>query len=125
MSKHTVAFLALDDEGCDLEVTLPGTAAVCSKCDGTGTHVNEAIDGNGISTEDWERDWDDESKAAYFDGAYDVTCTECNGARIEVNVDEAACKRQGLEKELEEYYAYLREDAEYEALCEAERRMGA
>ena len=48
------------------EIELPVKMAVCPRCDGKGTHVNPAIDGHGISPEEF-RD-DPEFGEAYFRG---------------------------------------------------------
>ena len=54
-------------------------------------------------------------------GVYDVTCDECHGERVVLVVDEAQ-----IPAELQEiYYASKRDDAEYAAMCAAERRYGA
>ena len=54
---------------------------VCKRCRGEGKHVNSAIDGNGLTAEDFASlgpDFEED----YFGGAYDVTCEECNGLRV-------------------------------------------
>lgn len=35
------------------ELELPGHYEVCPRCEGKGKHVNPAIDGNGLSAEDF------------------------------------------------------------------------
>jgi hypothetical protein len=119
----TIKFETLDEETCEIEVELPAKYEVCSRCDGEGKHVNPAIDGNGISREDFDADPDFEE--AYFQGRYDVRCEVCRGERVELVVDAAECKRQGLEKELKDYYRHRREINEVDRMMEAERRMGA
>lgn len=119
----TIKFETLDEETCEIEIELPAKWEVCDRCDGEGKHVNPAIDGNGISREDFDQDPDFEE--AYFAGRYDVTCEECKGRTTILVVDEQACKAQGLEKELKEYYRHRREMAEVDRMMEAERRMGA
>ncbi len=54
--------------------------AVCSSCDGHGKYVNPAIDGNGISAEEFYED--PEFAGAYMSGVYDVTCEECQGTNV-------------------------------------------
>lgn len=57
---------------------------VCTRCRGTGTHVNPAIDGNGITASEMDRhDHDDEDfRDNYMNGVYDVTCHLCGGKRV-------------------------------------------
>lgn len=52
---------------------------VCPRCEGKGVHDHPAFS-NGISTEDFDADPDFEE--AYWQGAYDVRCTECKGKRV-------------------------------------------
>lgn len=119
----TITFETLDDETREIEVELPAKFEVCSRCDGEGKHTNPAIDGNGISQEEFDQDPDFEE--AYREGRYDVACERCGGKRVELVVDAAECKRQGLEKELKAYYQHRREMREVSAIYESERRMGA
>ena len=53
---------------------------VCPHCEGRGTHVNRAVDGNGISAQEFADD--PEFADAYFSGMYDVMCDTCNGKRV-------------------------------------------
>lgn len=71
-----------------VKVEFPAKFAVCSRCEGKGSHINPSIDGHGITAEEWDRDWDDESRENYFSGVYDVTCGECKGLRVVPVVDE-------------------------------------
>lgn len=54
---------------------------VCPRCEGEGKHVNPAIDGNGLSSEDFD-ELGDEFREDYFAGIYDVPCYECKGKRV-------------------------------------------
>src|SRR3990167_740121 len=105
-------------DGEQVEVELPALRIVCRRCDGTGTHVNPNIDGNGISPEEFAEDPDFEE--AYFEGRYDVRCEECEGAKVTDVVDYEACtqeQREGLDMMENERAA----DA---AERDMERRMG-
>jgi hypothetical protein len=83
----------LTKNGIEIGVEVPAKYAVCSVCEGRGTHVNPAIDGHGLTAEDFEQDPDFEE--AYFEGRYDVSCEECNGLRVVPEVDEPSLtKRQ-------------------------------
>ena len=70
-------------------ISLPAVRIVCPLCDGRGTHVNPAIDGHGLSHEDFAADPD--FAESYFAGVYDVRCEYCHGARVVDEVDEATC----------------------------------
>lgn len=82
--KCTIEFV--NDEG--EEVSLPAIYEVCLRCGGTGKHDHPAFS-NGITMDEWYGpDWDDESREMYMSGAYDVTCTECDGKRVVLVVDQ-------------------------------------
>ena len=74
-----------DDDG--ESIRLPTRREVCRRCNGDGTIVNPAIDGNGISTDDecWQ---DDDFREGYLGGRYDITCPECQGRNVVDVVDE-------------------------------------
>jgi hypothetical protein len=54
---------------------------VCPTCEGRGTHVNPAVDGNGLTAEDMAELGDD-FREDYLGGVYDVRCEECKGDRV-------------------------------------------
>lgn len=87
----------LYDDDCDEPIKLPTRKVVCPRCRGEGTHMNPAIDGNGISTDDecWQ---DDGFREMYFSGGYDVTCEECNGANVIDELDEEAAGPELVER---------------------------
>lgn len=68
------------DEGDCIVHEIPARWEICSRCEGDGTHVNPNVDGHGITAEEWDRDWDDESREGYFRGDYDVPCHDCGGS---------------------------------------------
>ena len=79
-----VIYAQVDDDGNEGEDHAGFVAAayeVCGTCRGKGTHVNPAIDGQGITESDWA-DWDPDERAGYFRGDYDVTCDGCKGQRV-------------------------------------------
>lgn len=112
--------LPIGPDGEDVE--LPAMWEVCSRCDGEGHHSNPAIDGHGITMEEWlGPDWDDESRERYMSGGYDIPCTECKGERLVLVVDyskltpeeeEAVIKHQSdmaadaRQREAEQLYGY-------------------
>lgn len=54
---------------------------VCPRCDGEGSHVNPAVDGHGITSDEMDElgpDFFDD----YMGGVYDVTCERCKGRRV-------------------------------------------
>lgn len=68
-------------------VAWPCVMTDCQTCEGRGRHVNPSIDCDGISARDF--DDDPEFQDAYFSGAYDVTCYECNGKKKVPAIDES------------------------------------
>lgn len=103
---------------------LPAKREVCSRCDGDGHHSNPAIDGHGIGMDEWNNEWDEEEREMYLSGAYDITCEECHGEKIVEVLDYEAAKAEYPEL-LKKYQDLQNEKADYEAMCAAERRMGA
>jgi hypothetical protein len=108
------------EDGSYLETALPSKFEVCGKCAGSGSHVNEAIDGNGITSSEMDELGDD-FREDYMAGVYDVQCTECKGLRVVPVVDADRCPAELLAK----YHAHQEEEFRYQAECAAERRMGA
>jgi len=51
---------------------------ICSNCRGHGQHVNPAVDGHGISMNEFYEDPD--FYDGYMAGHYDIRCEECNGS---------------------------------------------
>jgi len=93
---------------------------VCPHCSGHGQTTNPAIDGNGISQEQF--DDDPEFERDYHSGAYDIECTTCRAQRV-VAVPITSLPR---DKEMEDaMYSWMREEHVYQQECEAERRAGA
>lgn len=124
--KATIQFTAIDDEGMETEHELPAKFGVCSGCEGHGSRLCDGMRGHAYTAEEFYDSFDEEEAAEYFKrgGRYDVTCDECQGKRVVLVVDEAACRSPELKATLELYYAKLEDDYEYRRECEAERRMG-
>lgn len=78
------------------EHALPVKMEVCPRCEGRGTHTNPAIDGNGLTSEDFEEQGP-EFREDYFAGVYDVTCERCGGRNVIEVVDRARCSEPLLE----------------------------
>jgi len=121
MDRIEVTFI--NSDGDEVTVQPPGRWEVCPRCGGNGTHVNPAIDGNGITREEMDELGPDFFED-YMTGVYDVTCEECGGKRVVWEIDweqwedadPATCA---------EYSDHLRAEAEYRSIVAAERRMGA
>lgn len=118
--------------------------AVCPECRGNGSRVNPAIDGNGITADEFaEMTYDDpEFPEDYFSGVYDVRCQNCNGERVVPECKTDNCSNPVIRvpwdaedepqfftncedhlsdkaaKEMKEYYRYAQEMA-------SERSVGA
>jgi len=112
----------LDTEVKDgmLCVSLPAVYEVCNRCQGQGTHWHPAFD-NGITQEDRERDWDDDSWDELMNGAYDVQCSECKGERV-TPIPAATTADTDVAQGF--YDAYWEDEMAYRAEVAAERRMG-
>lgn len=94
--KNTRTFTLTDDDGNEYDADLPTKFDVCHRCDGHGKHVNPNVDYNGITSDEWANDWDDESREMYLSGGYDVECYECNGNRVVAVVNEDALDSETL-----------------------------
>ncbi len=109
-----------DEEGLGVEeIELPVKMAVCPRCDGKGTHVNEAIDGHGISPDEFRDDPDFEE--AYFRGDYDVRCRMCEGRNVIPVPDWKMMEPEHVKA----YKKQIDEEAADRIQAEQERRMGA
>lgn len=75
-----VDYVDADGHSGSTERLIPCKMQVCPTCEGKGTHVNPAIDENGISQETFDQDPDFEQ--AYHAGQYDVVCFQCGGLRV-------------------------------------------
>jgi len=72
---NKIKFMLVDDDGAEEEFSLPAVWAICSRCQGQGKHSNPSIDGNGITSEEWNGpDWSDDDRETYLTGGYDVAC---------------------------------------------------
>jgi hypothetical protein len=109
-----------DPEGEPGILKLNAHYEVCGRCDGKGTHWHESLS-NGITQEDRERDWDDESWEWLMNGGMDVRCSECHGDRVVATVPQTFSNE---DRAARLYWEWVQEEADYRALCESERRMG-
>lgn len=98
----------LDDE----HIEIPSHYEVCGRCNGTGTHTNPNIDGNGLTQEDFDQDPDFHED--YMSGVYDIQCLDCKGERVELVPNE---------EQTPEIQEILEREREYRAEEAFERRM--
>lgn len=117
----------VDQNGDERELILPARFEICPACDGKSTssrHVecdNCYGEPNGFTADEWAEQ-DDEFKEDYLAGHYDRQCETCAKYPGRVLVVD---REHADPVELNLYDAEMQEDAEYEAMCRAERRMGA
>lgn len=104
----------LDIEGGVASLLVSVSYQVCSLCEGHGSHVNPNIDYNGLTEDDIH---DYEFMEDYHSGRYDVTCSQCNGMRVEPLIEFP----EELEIWLNDRYT---EDSYNYAEMAAERRFG-
>lgn len=126
LSGRTVQFTYTDEEGDEVVAHLPARHEVCSRCEGHGTHLNPSIGEHAYTMEEFHEAFDDEEARQYFTrgGIYDVTCQECLGRNVVKVVDVSACSSPEQKALLKRFQDSERDDAEYEALCRSEARMG-
>jgi hypothetical protein len=93
---------------------------ICRKCQGEGKIVNPAIDGNGLSAEDFAQNPD--FKEDYMNGVYDIPCPECSGSGKILEPDPIG---EEQEKLVELWLENRREVAEMRQQEEQERKYGA
>jgi len=116
--KMTAVIVVWEDECTEVEETVPITFEVCPICDGKGTHVNPSIDCDGLTREDFEDDPDFAEE--YMAGRYDQQCNGCHGQRVVPVLNEERVNPEVLALIKQQ----RKDDAEYRAICRAERAMG-
>lgn len=122
-----------DDEGGGVgeeEAELRALWVVCHRCGGNGTHLMAGYEGVAFTEEDVSQ-WSHEETEEYWGGGYDVQCGTCKGRTtvLEVDEDHYESIRRGHPDDAEvavfdEYIDQLRDEADYQAECEMERKMG-
>jgi hypothetical protein len=117
MSKKTITVWDYEN---DCNVELPTKYEVCQNCHGNGTHVNRALDGNGLTYDDIQEWGGDEFMEDYMGGAYDVRCDECRGDRVVLAIDYDRCTDAQIALYEDDCHSQECMDAEYAA----ERAMG-
>lgn len=83
---------------------------VCPRCRGEGTIVNPEIDGNGLTSSDFDEDPD--FRENYFSGVYDISCPCCNGQRVTTRKEYNDFIKQDSQRR-EDRLVYLQESGIY------------
>jgi hypothetical protein len=123
--KASIVYEYEDEDGCLVKIneTVPVKMEVCPSCGGFGKYVNPNIDRNGLTQEDFDDDPD--FRENYFDGLYDITCTQCKGEKLIPTIDVNNING-ALKEKVEKYLDFIRQQEEdeyyYRRECEAERR---
>lgn len=108
-----------NEEGIILDLEVPEKWEICGNCRGNGKHVNPAIDGHGLTREDFDEDPDFEE--GYFSGRYDVICQAgCSDGKIRVP-DTDMISDPVVRKAVEEW---IQTDHEMREEAKHERDMG-
>ena len=115
--RNVIKFVMYTDDGDEIVAELPACYEVCPRCEGRGSHVDPAIDGHGLSREDFDEDPYFEEN--YFSGEYDVPCHECKGLRVIYVPDALRADPDTLAK----YRQQQREEAAHRAEVRAEMRF--
>lgn len=113
-----------NDDGEEIELSLPSKMEVCFDCGGEGMVLTEGMRNHAYSSEEFFQEFDEEERVEYFrrGGRYDVVCPTCHGANVVSVVDEAFIH----EKDKVEYAEYQKSQerkARYDAEDRATYRM--
>jgi len=79
-ARRTAVIECESEDGSTYKLLWNAERKLCPQCDGDGTMVNPAIDGNGLSQEDFDQDPD--FRESYMRGDYDVKCDCCDGLKF-------------------------------------------
>lgn len=91
---NEIRFSHENNDGDEVEISLPSRYEVCPCCEGKGSHDHPAFS-NGITSSEWA-EWDQEEREDYQKGIYDVPCEECKGLRVILVPDEERCDKADL-----------------------------
>lgn len=115
--------LEFDEEGRRF-YHFPAHYVVCHDCQGKGTTYLgwPASEQPAFTADDFAED--PEFACDYMDGHYDRACPACDGERVVPEIDKAYFTPRDTEA-FNSYVKWVRDEAAYQAMCAAERRMGA
>jgi hypothetical protein len=119
MKRMIFTFSIESKEGEEISYVLPLKMEVCPTCDGRGQHIDPSVDAGGYY--DDGDDCDEYGENLYFSGYYDMLCQTCHGQ----NVVPCVNRHMADDEALKVWDKKCEDDEEYEAICRAERRMGA
>ena len=116
----TIKSITIYNDGEECVIEVPARWEICRTCDGEGTMVNPAIDGNGITASEWA-EWEEEERHMYCSGGYDIRCNECDGSgkRLVVNHEQFNSQQP---KEYALWAESEREEADYRSICDSEAK---
>ncbi len=115
-----------NDDGEEIELTLPSIMEVCFRCHGHGYHLSPSIGEYGYSIEEFNESFhDDEDRLEYFSigGKYDVICSSCKGKNVVAIVDEEHIPEDKREQ-YKEYLEYINAQCQFDIEQKMERRLG-
>jgi len=106
----------LDDNGNEVELSLPSKKEVCSRCNGEGKILHPSIGEHAYTSEEFNDEFDDESREHYFTrgGMYDVECPRCEGHNVMDTIDEDNIP-DDMKVAYDEYIDHLNANERYEA----------
>lgn len=100
------------------QIELPTMRIVCPSCDGTGKSSSYL---GAFTSDEFDNQFDPEEQEAYFAGAYDKVCDQCEGRNVIEVVNEDRIPAGLVAAYRAQQDAEARDDAE----AAMERRMGA
>ena len=130
MSQDTIKLKYENEDGDEVEITLPSKLGVCPECQGHGFVLRDGLRGESFTASEFEECFEEpEDREEYFryGGKYDQQCPTCHGNNVVPAVNEEYLSE--AEKKLyAEYKEWEEDNARYEAEAAderaAERRMG-
>lgn len=121
-----IAITYTGEDGEEVTADLPSRKIVCPACKGEGFLLHPSMRGHVYTAEEFAEAFSEEEAAEYTrrGGRYDVPCERCCGNNVVDEVDDE-CLTAEQREHYDSWCNAQREDAEYEAMCRAERLRGA
>ena len=113
-----ITFTVEDEDGNEVDMTLPAKFEVCDRCHGRGSVDGNGFEG-GITGSEWS-EMDQDDRESYMSGDYDEYCPECKGLRVVLHPDEDRADSEILKA----YWQKLEADARYRSEERYQQRMG-